>query len=91
MYTTWVITYDHKPARTISYQSKSLANKNQIKLGDKVLLAFEGRVFAEAFIQDVNAWYNLVVVFAGVTAVDYEVPPCANKQGRPYAAICKVK
>jgi hypothetical protein len=88
---TWIVTYDHKPERTISYQSKSLANKNLIKLGDKVLLAFDGRVFATAFVQDVNAWYNLVVVFAGVTAVDYAVPTCANKQGRPYAAICKVK
>jgi len=89
--TTWIITYDHKPDRTIAYQSKSKANKNLIALGDKALLAFDGRVFAETFIVDVNAWYNLVLSFAGTTPVDYEVPPCANKQGRPYAAICKVK
>ncbi len=89
---TWIITYDHKPdGCTVTYQSKSLANKNLIKIGDKALLAFDGRVFAEAFIEDINAWYNLVVALAGVTAVDYDVPVCANKQGRPYAAICKVK
>jgi uncharacterized membrane protein len=88
-----IITYDHKPTRTITYQSRSLAYKNQIKIGDKVLLAFNKRVFAEAFIEDVNTHYNLVIAMAGLTLVEepYEVPVCANKQGRPYAAICKVK
>jgi hypothetical protein len=89
--TTWIITYNHKPARTITYQTRCLSTKNQLALGDKVLLAFNGRVFAEAFVQDINAWDSLVVAFAGVTAVDYPNPVCDNKQGRPYGPICKVK
>lgn len=87
----WVLTYDHKPHRTVTYQSRSLAYKNLIKIGDKALLAFGGRVFAECFIEDINAWYNLVLALAGVVLVDYVVPVCDNKQGRPYAAICKIK
>ena len=89
--TTWIFTYNHKPTRTTTFQTRCKSNKNRMALGDRGLLARDGRVFAEVIIVDINTWDNFVVEFAGVTPVDYEVPPCANEQGRPFGPICKVK
>jgi hypothetical protein len=77
----WVLVYNQDVNfESPSYQTKSLAHKNTIQSGDKVLMSRNGEIVGEAFVNgDPNTWDNMVLSLAGVRRVNpYPTPIRCN-------------